>query len=328
MAEKKNKKLRILYAAVALGLLYSGIAWYFSSVLIDFRTRPLDEDRTNLKISSPEEFGLRNEKDFELESQGIILKGWFYPAGETSRCAIVYHHGFTGTRYGGMKYAPMFAQFGCDQLFYDARKHGESGGEYGTFGYHEKQDLLNVIDWLKRERGLSDLNIAIMGESFGAATSLMAAGFSGREFAFLIAESPYSDLPGIVAQRGRSDYGPVIEIFIPAAFALARIRADFEPEQTSVLLKASDIKTPVFLLHSRQDTYTDSSNSAAVLDALTGLSESEKGLYFTDWGAKHARSIDTNREEFTKQVQGFLDRIQAGKRLSGIDTTTDAISDH
>ena len=321
MEKKTNKKKILLIAAAVLAVLYPGISWYFSSVLIDFRQRTLEEDRTNLKIESPEQFGLKGAQDFNLESQGIELKGWFYPAKESGKCAIVYHHGFTGTRYGAMKYAPLFAQYGCDQLFFDARRHGESGGEYGTFGFHEKQDLLNIIDWLEKTRGLQDMNIGIMGESFGAATSLMAAGFSGREFAFIIAESPYRSLTGIVAQRARSDYGPAAGVFVPLAFTFAEMRANFDAEQTSVVLKGPAIRTPVFLIHSKQDTYTDPSNSQAVFDSLTALSDSDKDIYFTDWGAKHARSIDTNREAFSLQVQGFLQRIQAGKRLSGADTT-------
>ena len=325
MEQKKSKKVRVLLiSAGVLAVIYLGVSWYFSSVLIDFRKRPLEEDRKNLKIDSPAQFGLTDAEPFEIESQGITLKGWFYPASESGKCAIVYHHGFTGTRYGGMKYAPLFASYGCDQLFFDARMHGESGGDYGTFGYHEKQDLLNVIEWLEKNRNLKDLNTGIMGESFGAATSLMAAGFSEREFAFIIAESPYRSLTGIVAQRARADYGPVAGIFVPLAFTFSEMRADFDSEQTSVVLKAPEIKTPVFLIHSLQDTYTDPSNSQAVFDSLTGLSDSEKGLYFTDWNAKHARSIDTNREEFSRQVQSFLQRIQAGKRLSGVDTTGDS----
>ena len=322
MSKSNKKKGKILAGVViVIGVMYFGVSWYFSSVLVDFEPRPLEEDRTNLKIESPAQFGLGGAQDFELESQGILLKGWFYPSESAGKCAIVYHHGFTGTRYGGMKYAPIFARYGCDQLFFDARRHGESGGDFGTFGFHEKQDLLNVIDWLKKERGLKDLNIGIMGESFGAATSLMAAGFSGREFAFIVAESPYRDLPGIVVQRGEADYGPIIHLFIPMAFFFAEWRADFDADLTSVIAKADQIKTPVFLIHSRQDTYTAPENSEAVYKSLSGLSDAEKGIYFTDWNAKHARSIDTNREVFTNQVETFLDKIDAGRRLTGTDTT-------
>lgn len=319
---KANRKTKIALISLAvLVVLYTGVGYYFSSVLIDFTPRPLEEDRQNLEIESPAQFGLKNGQPIEIQSGDITLKGWFYPAGEKARCAIVYHHGFTGTRYGGMKYAPIFQEYGCDALFYDARRHGESGGRYGTYGFHEKQDLLNVVDWLKDRRGLKDINIGLMGESFGAATSLMATGSSGREFAFVVAESPYSDLKNIVEKRGEADYGPVVHIFVPLAFFLSELRADFEVDDTSVIKWSSRIKTPVFLIHSRQDTYTAPENSRMVFESLSGLSDLEKGLYFTDWNAKHARSLDTNPEVFTDQVQSFLDKIQAGKRLYGEDTT-------
>ncbi|MCB1166412.1 MAG: prolyl oligopeptidase family serine peptidase [Leptospiraceae bacterium] len=318
---KKSKSKIWIGAGLTLAALYLGIGWYFSGVLIDFRTRPLEEDRQNLKIESPAQFGLTDGRDFELESQGIVLKGWFYPASGKARCGIVFHHGFTGTRYGAMKYAPIFQKYGCDELFYDARKHGQSGGKYGTYGYYEKQDLINVINWLEKERGLKDINVGLVGESFGAATSLMAAGSSGREFAFVLAESPYRDLHTIVEQRGEADYGPVIHLFIPLAFWIAELRADFDADETSVLRYAPAIKTPVFLIHSKQDDYTSPENSQSVFDHLTGLSDDQKGLYFTDWGASHARSIDVNREGFTREVQGFLEKIHAEKRLNGTDTT-------
>ena len=105
------------------------------------------------------------------------------------------------------------------------------------------------------------------------------------------------------------------------AFFFAEMRAGLDVEQTSVLSRASDIHTPVFLVHSKQDTYTNPENSQSVFDALTGLSDQEKGLYFTDWNAKHARSIDTNAPVFTEKVEDFLEKIQAARRLSGDDTT-------
>ena len=60
MSKSNKKKGKILAGVViVIGVMYFGVSWYFSSVLVDFEPRPLEEDRTNLKIESPAQFGLQ-----------------------------------------------------------------------------------------------------------------------------------------------------------------------------------------------------------------------------------------------------------------------------
>ncbi|NTV90496.1 MAG: hypothetical protein HGA22_09095, partial [Clostridiales bacterium] len=89
---------------------------------------------------------------------------------------------------------------GCDLLFYDHRYHGASTGDYGTYGYYEKQDALAALSWFEQRAGLQPSQIGLMGESYGAATALQA-GPLAPELAFIAADSPYGDLETIIREQ-------------------------------------------------------------------------------------------------------------------------------
>ena len=97
------------------------------------------------------------------------------------------------------KYAPLFWERGCDLLIFDARYHGESTGDYGTYGYYEKLDTSKAIDWFSQQVGLPPERIGLLGESYGAATALETAALR-PDIAFAAADSSYRDLETIISE--------------------------------------------------------------------------------------------------------------------------------
>ncbi|MCB1193360.1 MAG: alpha/beta hydrolase [Leptospiraceae bacterium] len=286
---------------VVLAMIYISVGWYFANRIINFQTRTLEEDKKNLKIDSLADFGLSNPEPIEIPSQDVVLKGWFFETPKND-CAIIFHHGLTGTRYGGLKYTRLFQNKSCHLVLYDLRHHGESTANYGTYGYYEKFDALNVIDWLKNKTGLEDSQIGLVGESLGAAIVIQAGG-SGRSFGFILADSPFSSLEKIITERAVHDFTQIVYIFIPLAFYLASLRAEFDIKDVSPEMYASNVQSPIIIAHSLQDNYTLSYHSKNI---YKNISYPKKKLLLTDWNASHGKSIDKNFKAYYSEISEFL----------------------
>ena len=74
-----------------------------------------------------------NREDIEFQGEGdVTLRGWFYPAQNTTTPApvIVLTHGMSAVKEMYLdKFAEVFAAAGLGALVFDNRNFGASGGE-------------------------------------------------------------------------------------------------------------------------------------------------------------------------------------------------------
>ncbi|TGL88541.1 alpha/beta fold hydrolase [Leptospira congkakensis] len=279
-----------------------GAGYYFSSSIVSFPITSLEEDKERLKILSFGDFGLPEPESIRFQNGSLRLRGWYFKNPKKKKCGVVLLHGHTRTRYGVLKYAPLFWKRGCSLFTYDARRHGESAGEYGTYGFYEKQDLERAIEFFSEISTVPEEEIGIFGASFGAATALQYA--EGRsDFAFVIADSPFMDMRSIVEKRAVDLYSPLVLFLSPIALSIAEVRADFLVDEVSPKKAAKSITLPVLLIHSKTDEFTPVSHSEEIFQ---NLKSNRKQLLITDWGAKHCKSIDTRYNEYEAVVNTFL----------------------
>ncbi|MCR9141321.1 MAG: alpha/beta fold hydrolase [bacterium] len=316
----RNKIL--LISLVTLAVLYTGGAWFFSNIIIHFTQRTLEEDRTNLKFESVADAGLPEPEKIQIgeeflnavsesgtATEPVTIGAWYFANPRAARCAVIVHHGHTGTRWGAIKYAPLFWKRGCSILSVDARYHGESGGDCGSYGYHERYDLQRVIGWLQMKTGLKKNQIGLMGESMGASIVMMTAALE-PELAFVAGDSPYRALTPVMVERGERQYGPVlIGAMLPGALWLANMRCDMNVGEVAPDQAAKEIKSPVFLSHSASDAGTLPYHSQAIYD---NVPHESKVIYINEWDAPHARDINLRPEEYDQHMQSFLREFVPG----------------
>lgn len=301
-----KKKIILSSILVVLFSIYFGVSFYFSSLVIDPEFRSLEKDKAEQEINSFHDLNLPNPLEKTFQSNSLTLASWYFANPQKKNCGVVLLHGFRGTRWGALKYAPVFWKQGCDVFMYDHRRHGASSGKYITFGYHEKEDLENAIQFFIDLSKLPRERIGVLGESMGAATALQYAGFKKPKLAFIIAESPFQDLHSIVGKRAVDLYGKLASPFIPFAYFLAEFRANMQVKEISPLIAAESIQIPTLIIHSEADDYTPVEHSKAIFEHLKAP---HKKLAITDWGSKHAKSINDNYEKFEKIVLDFLEEI-------------------
>lgn len=297
-----NKRLIILLGALlTTAVLYLGIGWYFSNQIIVRPSTPLAVSAERGPV--PSDYGLPIPEDFRIQNGEIELTGWFFGNALDEDCAVVLLHGSTGNRYGVLQYTPLFWDRGCDLVMYDARGHGDSTPAFHTYGYYEKDDLVRVVEWTTERTGLPLNKIGLAGVSYGASTALQTAPLL-PEVAFVLADSPYQDLQGIISYQGVAQYGNWINLFVPGALWVSDWRSGMRHTAVSPTIAASQAtNTPIFLIHSLQDEFTPSTHS----DTIYAQSNPRTTLlHVVDWGASHGRALLTRPDEYARLFEDFL----------------------
>ena len=197
----KHRGLRI--ALIIIGLLivaYAAAGWFFSGLILDAPTQSLVDAAA--EGDTPADFGLPEPEEITIDAGEVTLAGWLFENPRQGDCGVMFLHGFRGTRYHVLNWAPLFWQRGCDILAYDHRGHGDSTPAFHTYGFYEKADAIAALDWFASRTGLERPQIGVFGVSYGAATALQMAPLT-PDIAFVGADSAYSELDEIIEFQAR-----------------------------------------------------------------------------------------------------------------------------
>lgn len=297
-----RRPIKLLIAVlIVLAVVYAAGSWYFSGLIVKFAVHPLAEER--LRHGAPFNYDLPTPEEVQIAGDGVLLSGWYFDNPNDGGCGAILLHGHTSSRYGMLKYTPLVWPLGCDLLLYDHRYHGNSTGDFGTYGYHEKRDLLAALAWFQTRTNLPSTQIGLIGESYGAATALQAAPLA-PSLAFIVADSSFRSLWSIVSEQGVKRFGGWVRLMVPGAMAFAGLRAHFAPRQVSPVDAAPRITSPVLLVHSASDEFTAPQHSVDIAAALPPTLCHR--LHLTDWGSTHGQSVDDNLAAYRTLFQEFL----------------------
>lgn len=106
---------------------------------------------------------------------GYKLKGYIIEKFKGSNRYVILVHGYSCNHFSAIPFVEMFEKEKFNILLVDQRNHGESEGEYPTYGVMESKDMNRWIELLRRRVG-DNLFLGMHGQSMGAATSLITAG--------------------------------------------------------------------------------------------------------------------------------------------------------
>jgi fermentation-respiration switch protein FrsA (DUF1100 family) len=246
--------------------------------------------------AAPEQFLSSYENVHFAARDGVILSGWFAPcAGATE--AVVLLHGNGTTRTQMLARARFFHERGYAALLYDARGHGESGGEAVSFGWFETRDLLGALDWL-RTRGFAEFGC--VGVSQGGATIALAAA-ELRDVRWVVLESTYPTLANAIDRRFRRTFhvpGAVAAVLmVPVAEWRLGVRlAEISPRDT-----ISKLGCPVLFMSGERDEHTQIGDAREVFDRAT----TPKSWWAVP-GAAHVDLYGFAPRDYERQVVDFL----------------------
>ncbi len=292
--------------AGALGLValavYGVISWMFSDKLTAQQFTPLGE-------IEPADVGLPAPEVTIVRGAGVDLAAWYFANPRDAGCAVVMLHGFSGDKSEVLGATPIFWRRGCDIVVYDARGHGESSRALLTYGVHEREDLLRVVEWLAARTNLPRSRIGLAGWSYGAATAIQAAAEVGGDVGFVVADSSYSSLGDIAGVQAEKMFGSWAKLLVPGALLVSAVRAGWDGGRPAPATAIEDVRSPVLLIHSRQDGFTPVEQSEQIYAASN---QARTRLVIPAWEAPHAHSFTANPVEYTAVVDSFLAQFSSG----------------
>jgi uncharacterized protein len=174
-------------------LLIAAVAWLGSNYLL--ARRPPDEG------DSPANYGLTAEAAEFQSGDGVTLRGWYIPAGNSVQTIIVCS-GANGSLDADMHVAPWLHEAGFNVLLFNWRAHGNSEGEVVTLGFNERYDLIAAVEFAKAQGAAG---IGMLGFSLGGAVAITTAAVY-EDINAVVADSPFvtvlSAVAGGLIERG------------------------------------------------------------------------------------------------------------------------------
>lgn len=254
---------------------------------------------------------VRSEFQADLQEVGIraadavVLKGWYVHPHLFNGNAVVLTHGITDNREGVAGYAELFLRHGYAVLLPDARDHGESGGEFATYGLKEADDLHRWVSWLYGHD--SPHCVYGFGESYGAALILQSLAVEPR-YCAVVVEDAFSTAKQMSYERVSgflhlgSWFGKTLgRPIIASAVSYARIRYSIDLLQPSPLDAVRHSSVPVLLIHGLQDHSINPRHSIILAEAAPDhvqLWLVPKAGHTEAWRAAH--------DEFEARVLGWF----------------------
>jgi fermentation-respiration switch protein FrsA (DUF1100 family) len=301
---------RIVVALIVLiVIVFAYATWYFSTQIVAYTPMTDDQLIAEKKFHDLSAFGVTPEEitfvthEFSDTKTGkeLTLSGWFIPGKTADAPTFVVLHGKDDNRIGVIKYVGMLTKAGYGVLAYDQRHHGKSEGDYCTYGWYEGYDVSAAVDYLAARGDCNVDRLGVMGESFGAATAIMAAA-EDKRIRLLVEDSAYPDLTTIVADYGKAMYGLPRFPLVDSALWVGGMRARFDPKAVSPLKEIAKVTVPTLIIHCTGDTNIKPEYSEEIYEA-SGAAVKE--IHFFD-GCTHTMGYEDHTAEYEALVLDFI----------------------
>lgn len=239
------------------------------------------------------------EQLFRTSRFGYELAARFYVC-EGSSKTVVCLHGHNSCFASQLKYLPVFLSLGYNVFIPDHRRSGLSGGDTVTFGAYEKYD---VLDWISelRERRTED-DIALFGESMGAATAIMVAA-EIPDAVFLIDYCGYANFEGLLTRY--TDSEGIRKAVMPSIRLVSEHCFGFDVKECDALEAITRVGCPILIMHSKADKTVNYRNALMLKEAAP------QAELHTFPDSIHARSITKYPDEYANTVKEFVLKAEA-----------------
>lgn len=290
---RRRKLLRwvLLFGAVAAPMLVYGL---ISVITASILTMPSNHrDSTN-----PLAVGREATRWSVRTSDGLTLRGWYYPTARHRRLIVLVH----GMKESLDEVAGLGRDLhakGYDVLLFDLRGHGESDPARLTMGRRERLDLRAVLAWAEHS-GYDPARIGWVGFSMGAATLLME-GQDNPDIRVAVLDSPFADLPQLLkSQLPKHSHLP--RFFNPgilyAASKVYGVRtSDLKPVRSAMYWR----DRPTLIFHGEADQTVPVGQSRAIAAAL-----GRQCTAITLPGVGHVQAYATFPRQYTNRVDAFF----------------------
>lgn len=192
------------------------------------------------------------------------------PAGDSAtapRGTIFVLHGIRDSKRSMGGVGEAFRRAGYRAVLVDLRGHGQSTGDWLSFGDREGRDLKEVADALAVE-GVLALPLGVYGPSYGGAAALQMARRDPRVKA-VVTVATYTRMRDIIplyAERVAPRW-LLTNADVSAAMDRAGVLGDFHPDDADSVAAIASTTAEVLLIHGRADANIPWQQSESLQDA-------------------------------------------------------------
>jgi pimeloyl-ACP methyl ester carboxylesterase len=259
---------------------------------------------------SPADVGLQMSA-VRISSPRGTLAGWYLPS--HNGCTLICCHGINDN--SGQWIAPvarLHAYGGYGALLFDFSGHGQSEGNQVTYGIRERQDVTAVLEYLRQRGDVNMDRVAILGNSLGAITAVMAA-VEHPTLRAVVIESGFSDLHHDIAKIFARYTGlpafPFVRLVIFWGQRIAHLRlSEVRPARIIGMIAPR----PVLIISDLRDALADEPYDGECLYRAAG---NPKELWQVA-EATHVNAFGVDPETWVEHVGGFLDAYVAASAAS------------
>ena len=310
---KKSMKIGILVVVLSGFAVFVAACFYFYNIAIARTSKEFLNDNEDLEATTVvtdedkkyEWFFQKDFQDIELNSQdGLKLHGYYLAAEEPALKTVILAHGYSSEGKDMVSYARFFHDdLGYNVLIPDNRGHGKSEGNFIGFGWIDRKDYLQWIDYAVDMVG-EEAEIVLMGVSMGGATVLMTSGEElPQNVKAVISDCAYTSVKEELAYQLKRMYHLPSFPIVQGTSALTKIRAGYFFGEASAVEQVKKSVTPTLFIHGDADTFVP----FEMVNELYEACNSEKELFVAE-GAIHGTAYRDDKEGYEKTVIGFLNK--------------------
>ena len=210
-----------------------------------------------------------------LSKRNYLMQCSFYRIDPSKRIpyirpCVIYLHGNSSSRMEGKKMALYLLNKGIDLFVFDFPGSGKSEGEYISLGYHEKEDVRLIVDFVEKLPGVG--NIGIWGRSMGAATALLFS-YSDERIKAQCVDSPFAEFRELSITLCKKEINLPEFIINSVLFFLKKTikkKNGMDIDQLRPIDYAEISKTPTFFIHAMKDELIPYTHTIRIYEKYAG----------------------------------------------------------
>ena len=234
-------------------------------------------------------------KAIDVEYKGVT--GWFSKGDKKDKCVLLMH-GVKSNRLSMVDRALLFNKHGYSVMLIDLQAHGQTSGDFISFGYLESTSARNAVSFLRKVKSCE--KIASIGISLGGAASLL--GSKPLDVDAMVLESVYSKIELAVENRVNMRLGDTAKLLAPFLYYQLPLKHGISLESLSPIDSIKKVTSPLLIIAGSEDKHTTIQESKALFNAAPSPK-----LFWEIKGAAHVDFYEFAKEEYSEILLNFLD---------------------
>ena len=307
---KKNSLIKLGVISSILGGVYAFSNYIYKISSVPQQHTDENDDRDiDPSITEGRRF-VRNHPDrqdvFIDSVDQLKLHASFIPAKESDHRYAIIIHGIWDNHEANGVYARHYLEEGISCLLPDLRGFGKSEGDYIGYGYDDRLDIIEWINYIIKKD--PDARIILHGMSMGSATTLMTTGeHLPRNVKAAIADSAYATLREQFAHTYKSFKGSIIPVSIAlfCARVMIYLRAGYDINEVNPIDAVKNSTTPTLFMHGDDDTFIDPHMCSRLYEAAKCPKQ-----YCMILGAGHIEGVVRDPVTYWAKIDSLLSQLE------------------